>query len=109
MSDDFDVSVDDAFGRDGGKAVLIKFSAPIVELNVFVSVADVGAVINFGRKGVDYVLAGESANSAVHWKRDDGDVYILVGDDPEVWDISLVVDDGLIDRVASQIQDLLGN
>ncbi|WP_063962882.1 MULTISPECIES: hypothetical protein [Burkholderia] len=110
MSDDFDVYVDHAFYRNGGKAVLVKFSASIVELNVFVSIADAGAVINFGGRAIDYVLAGESANSPVHWKRgEDSGVYILIGEDPEVWDFSIVVDDKLIERVALEIQGLIGD
>ncbi|AWU99936.1 hypothetical protein DM992_10585 [Burkholderia sp. JP2-270] len=55
---DFEISVDPAFDRSGGKAALVKFSAPVVELNVYVSIGDIGKVIDFGRGGCDYVLAG---------------------------------------------------
>ncbi|ABB07153.1 hypothetical protein [Burkholderia lata] len=107
MSDfEFDISVDHAFDRSGGKAVLIKFSAPVVELNVYVSIVDVGKIIHFGRRGSDYALVGESANSSVHWKREDGDVYVLVGEDQEVWDFSIVINDDLLDQVISEIENL---
>lgn len=106
MSDfEFEISVDHAFDRSGGKAVLVKFSAPVVELSVYVSIADVGKVIDFGRGG-DYASAGESANSSVHWKREDGDVYVLVGEDQEVWDFSIVINDDLLDQVISEIENL---
>ncbi|RQQ88661.1 hypothetical protein DF134_18935 [Burkholderia stagnalis] len=104
---DFEISVDPAFDRSGGKAVLVKFSAPAVELNVYVSIGDIGKVVDFGRGGCDYVLAGESANNPVHWKREEGDVYILVGGDQDVWDVSIVANNDLIYQMIFEIENFV--
>lgn len=108
MSKVFEVSAEDAFDRNGSAAVLIKLSAEIVEVNIYIPIDSIGEVKAFEAKAIHQCTAGQSAASPVHWKRgDEGDVYILIGDDDDTWDIGLTVNDELVSEIVESIESLL--
>lgn len=88
---DFDVTAERAFDGNDQPAILLKFSSPVVEVNVFVPGSAADALRGFLAGELGRIKIGKSANSDVHWVREDGDVYMLIGEDAQSWDIGLTL------------------
>lgn len=106
MNTAFDVSLEDGELESGVKGLLLKLSCPVVEVNVWLtheearSVASVAAVSDQSRK----LRLGISARAPVHWRCDDQRrIYLLVGEDPTTWDISVTLDKRTFRNVVREI------
>ena len=108
MNCEFEVTAEKAFDKEDSEAILLKVVAAIIEVNIYIKLTSIEKLVSFHRTNQNYCLAGESANSPVHWKRgDDNEVYILIGEDQEVWNIGLTVDNDVIDRIIVAIRQLV--
>ncbi|WP_445659095.1 hypothetical protein [Achromobacter sp. NCFB-sbj8-Ac1-l] len=103
----FRTTVERAFDKNGRGAFLIKLSTPLTEVNIYATASDIEKLDGLIHRQTDYVLAGISAASAVHWQRLNEDVYVLIGEDSEVWDICIVIDSDVVERIASEANDLI--
>ena len=102
---DFEVSVENSYDERGNNAVLVKITSAAIELNVHLKLLDVKKVLSAATSDTFYCNAGESANSPVHWKRESSDeIYILVGEDQDVWDICLLIPSDTFAEIISEIR-----
>ncbi|WP_171160091.1 hypothetical protein [Usitatibacter palustris] len=76
-------------------AALLTLSSEFVELNVWLPLQELDRLesrIPLDQGGTKAFQAGRSAGAPVHWIRQPtGQLYILVGDDDETWDFSIIV------------------
>jgi len=99
----FDITIDHAFNGNGHPAFIIKIANQFI-----ISIDQVEELQKITTDSVAYIQAGESANSPVHWKKgDDGEIYILIGEDCESWDIVLTISIDLIAEIITGINDLV--
>jgi len=103
-SKNVEISTDSAFMRDGENAVLIKYSHPIFEANIFIPTGMIEQLITFLQSNLEYVKIGTSCSNDIYWSREGEDVYILVGADREAWDICLVLTPDLISKTIAGIK-----
>ena len=99
----YDVTIDEAFTDDNAAAVLVKISNDYIEVNIYLNKNLINLLIDFIEKNTNKIEAGSSANSSVFWLREDEVVYILIGEDDQSWDISLVVNETLLRDINSGI------
>ncbi|WP_434278169.1 hypothetical protein [Acinetobacter sp. CE-15] len=104
----FDTTIDHAFNGNGHPAFIIKIANQYIEINIYISMDQVEELKKITTDSVAYMKAGESANSPVYWKKgDDGEIYILIGEDCESWDIVLTISIDLIAEIITGITDLV--
>ncbi|ENV17065.1 hypothetical protein [Acinetobacter guillouiae] len=104
----FDITIDHAFNGNGHPAFIIKIANQFIEINIYISIDQVEELKKITTDSVTCIQAGESANSPVHWKKaDDGEIYILIGEDCESWDIVLTISIDLIAEIITGINDLV--
>jgi hypothetical protein len=102
---DFEVTVEDSYDKRGNNAVLVKIATAVIELNIHLPLSHLPKVFSVANSQRFYCDAGESANSPVHWKKESPEeVYILVGDDQDVWDICLLIPNETFAEIISQIR-----
>ncbi len=100
----YDVTIDEAFTEDNAAAVLIKIYNDYIESNIYLDKNLINVLMDFIDKNTNKTEAGNSANSSVFWSRQDEVVYILIGEDDQSWDISLVADETLLKNIKSGIK-----
>ena len=110
MPNEFDVSVEGAPHSDGSPALRLKLSAPVLEVNVLFSpdeARDLRKVLALGDEARGLRL-GTSAESHVHWAQgDDKEVYLLIGDDDETWDIGVTLPEATFLDIVKQVEECL--
>jgi hypothetical protein len=100
----FEISVEHAYNQNGEEAILVKIYSCQIEVNIWIDVSDVAGLRKFISENNPYHCAGKSANSTVHWINEgNGDLYILIGEDKDVWDIGLTVDHDFMRRLKSML------
>lgn len=99
----FDVTTEDAFDIDNNPAVLIKISNIFIEINIYILRSEIKKFLNFIQKNEQRIQSGISAQSVVYWIREEKNVYILIGDDDQTWDISLTADENLLNEIYNEI------
>ncbi|WP_183021406.1 hypothetical protein [Delftia sp. UME58] len=103
----FEISIDHAFDGNGDAAFLIKITNQFIEINVYIPSSQAEELKKLNLDSTEYIKLGESANSPVHWKKgDDRDLYLLIGEDCESWDIVLTISTELITEIINGIDDL---
>lgn len=104
---DLDISVDDAFKKNGESAFLIKLSNKFAEVNIYIAKSQLNSLNRIYANDADSIQAGESANSPVYWRNgNDNDVYILIGDDIESWDIAFIINHGIFREIVNNIDNI---
>ena len=104
----FEVIAEKAFDEEDRDTILVKLAMAAVEVNIHLNPTSLHRLISFHGKNQDYCLAGESADSPVHRKRgEEGEVYILIGQDQETWDVGLTVCKDVLDKIVAEIHPLL--
>ena len=103
----FEISIDHAFDGNGDAAFLLKITNQFIEINVYIPSSQAEELKKLNLDSTEYIKLGESANSPVHWKKgDDRDLYLLIGEDCESWDIVLTISTELITEIINGIDDL---
>ncbi|WP_085929070.1 hypothetical protein [Delftia sp. Cs1-4] len=103
----FEISIDHAFNGNGDAAFLIKITNQFIEINVYIPSSQAEELKKLNLDSTEYIKLGESANSPVHWKKgDDRDLYLLIGEDCESWDIALTISTELVTEIINGIDDL---
>lgn len=87
-----------------GTQLQVKLSGPTAELNVCLDADDVARLEGQDAPPVIPVTAGTSAGTKVHWTATEGDLYILVGEDAETWDIAFVCEPELFRTLVEQLR-----
>jgi len=89
---------------------LLKLQSEEWEANVHASADELLRLSNIRSASWDErrsIHAGESAGSRVYWSGGDGDhANMMIGDDDETWDVSVVVPYAVIDQVVQLIRSL---
>lgn len=102
---DFEVTVEHSYDGRGNDAVLVKIATAVIELNIHLQFSHAQKICTSANSETFYCDAGESANSHVHWKKESAEeVYILVGDDQDVWDICLLIPSETFAEIISEIR-----
>lgn len=97
---DFDIILEDAFDIKGEPAILMKISSEVVELNIYFELSELNLLANFATdKNMAYLKPGNSGDNPVHWKRDNGSAYILVGADTDVGNIGFTFTENLFVKI----------
>ena len=88
----FDYYLQDALGRHGEKIVIVKIHNNIIEISVRLDFRLLGKFRHFLNKKLGFMEAGTSANARVFWEYADGNLFLMVGEDREMWEIAMVID-----------------
>ena len=110
MSNEFEITVDDALFEDDEEALALKLSAPLVEVNVLFSLDEARALARVLALGGNSrgVPLGASAGSRVHWARgSDSEVYLLIGDDDQTWDVGVTLSMTTFRTIVAEIEKCL--
>ena len=88
----FDYYLQDALGRHGEKIVIIKIHNNIFYIFVMFDFSLLVIFFYFLNKKLGMMEAGTSANARVFWEYADGNLFLMVGEDREMWEIAMVID-----------------
>lgn len=100
----FDSISSDPVLVDEGTQLLVKLSGPTAELNVCLDADDVARLEGLDVPPASPLTAGTSAGATVHWTATESDLYILVGEDMETWDIAFVCEPELFRTLVEQLR-----
>jgi len=101
---DIDVSVENAIDKNNHPAFLLHLSADRLEVNVWLAKEDLEDWRQFLRSKLDAILAaGISAQSTVFWVREGKSVYLLIGEETENWDISLMLTEKILRKIDDEM------
>jgi hypothetical protein len=108
---DVAVALDCAYDRDGRSVVLVKLSTAAWEFNFRATsgeLAGLGSIRDADWLARRCLHIGESAGAPVHWAAQGAEgetVTIMVGHDPETWDISLTVPVAAVDTIVTDLAE----
>jgi hypothetical protein len=101
-----DVVAERCFLSNNRKGILIKITSSDLEINIRFSLEEINDFFLFSDKKVETLKLGESAGNLVQWIENDGKLFLIVGADIDLWDIGLMFDWLLVDKIAEVIKNL---
>jgi hypothetical protein len=105
---DVSVALNPSYDRAGLELVAVKLSTPGWEFNFWAApeeLARLGAIRDANWLARRCLRIGESAGAPVYWATEGATVTIMVGHDPETWDIALVIPAGTVDQIVTDAAD----
>ncbi len=97
----------EATSSNGAPSVHLKIGTPQVELNVWMSYADVARLeaVSTATWLLASLRIGEVAGAPAWWSVDDaaGTLSILVGPDDETWDVGVTLPLGTLDVILTEV------
>jgi len=105
---DVDFALNLAYDRAGKELVLVKLSAPAWEFDFYATseqLAGLASIRDADWRARRCLHIGKSAGAPVHWAAEEETVTIMVGHDPETWDIGLMVSVATVDKIVAEAAD----
>ena len=107
MSKLFDVSAEDAIYIDNSESILLKLSNKSSEINIYFPKDNIQEFKDFITEKTQYIKLGFILGYLAMWKRENSDIYLLIGDDEDTWDICFIMNKLTMINILNEIECLL--
>lgn len=103
----FDVSAEEAIYIDNSESILLKISNEFSEVNIYFPKDNIQEFKDFITENTQHINLGFTLGCLVMWKRENSDIYLLIGDDESTWDVCFIINKLTMLDILNEIEGLL--